>query len=264
MISNDDIAGKVVLDVGCNSGALTLRLASLHRPKWMLGIDLDGHLIRDAARHAQHEYSLVGGPDDEPGYFPDAMVAIHGSTPLPDGWRKDGYLVSSLSEVPNLVDRARKHVRWECDAVGAVLPGTLRFAAADVAKEDLSALEGKFDTILALSVTKWIHLHGRDNGIRDFFHTVYRLLVPGGTFIVEPQPFDSYLKSKLKKFNPPELQFRPDAFPAFLTSLGFDPLADTHPDPTTTARGFETRHVQRWRKRATRSPPPAPARQPRD
>ncbi|KAJ3372894.1 hypothetical protein GGF31_001431 [Allomyces arbusculus] len=198
MIPGDDISNKVVLDIGCNSGALTLRLASLHRPKWMLGIDLDGHLIRDAARHAHHQYSLAGGPDDEPGYFPDAMVAIHGITPLPDEWGKDGYLVSSLSEASDLVDRARKHVRWGEDAGGAVLPDTLRFATADVAKDDLSALSGQFDTILALSVTKWIHLHGRDNGIREFFRTVNRLLVPGGAFIVEPQPFDSYLKSKLK------------------------------------------------------------------
>ncbi|KAJ3366730.1 hypothetical protein GGF32_003374 [Allomyces javanicus] len=149
MIPSDEIAGKVVLDVGCNSGALTLRLASLHRPKWMLGIDLDGHLIRDAARHAHHEYSLAGGPDDEPNYYPDAMVAIYGPTLLPEGWRKDGYLVPSLSEVPDLVDRARKHVRWSNETSGAVLPDTLRFATVDVAKDDLSALAGKFDTILA-------------------------------------------------------------------------------------------------------------------
>lgn len=52
--------------------------------------------------------------------------------------------------------------------------------------------KGSFDCITAFSVTKWIHLHGGDAGIRHFFSKIRDLLAPGGRFIVEPQSWKSY------------------------------------------------------------------------
>jgi 7SK snRNA methylphosphate capping enzyme len=50
----------------------------------------------------------------------------------------------------------------------------------------------------SLSVTKWIHLHHGDDGIRSFFYKVYASLRAGGRFILEPQSWSSYArKSKL-------------------------------------------------------------------
>lgn len=54
----------------------------------------------------------------------------------------------------------------------------------------------EFDVILALSLTKWIHLNWGDDGIKRFFKKVYHHLQPGGKFILEPQPFTSYSKKK--------------------------------------------------------------------
>ena len=54
----------------------------------------------------------------------------------------------------------------------------------------------EYDVILALSLTKWIHLNWGDDGIKRFFRKVYLHLRPGGSFIVEPQPFSSYGKKK--------------------------------------------------------------------
>ena len=54
----------------------------------------------------------------------------------------------------------------------------------------------EYDVILALSLTKWIHLNWGDVGIKRFFQKVYRHLRPGGRFILEPQPFSSYSKRK--------------------------------------------------------------------
>ena len=50
--------------------------------------------------------------------------------------------------------------------------------------------------ILALSITKWIHLNWGDVGIKRFFQKVYHHLRPGGRFILESQPFSSYSKKK--------------------------------------------------------------------
>jgi 7SK snRNA methylphosphate capping enzyme len=39
-------------------------------------------------------------------------------------------------------------------------------------------------------------LNGGDAGLRRFFERVYEALVPGGTFVFEAQPRDSYVKAR--------------------------------------------------------------------
>lgn len=60
----------------------------------------------------------------------------------------------------------------------------------------IDAQAPEFDVILALSLSKWIHLNWGDTGIKRFFKKVYRHLRPGGKFILEPQPFSSYSRKK--------------------------------------------------------------------
>lgn len=62
---------------------------------------------------------------------------------------------------------------------------------------DKTALK-KCEVILCLSVTKWIHMNWGDSGVKDMFKKVNQLLLPGGVFVLEPQPWSSY-RRVLKK-----------------------------------------------------------------
>lgn len=50
--------------------------------------------------------------------------------------------------------------------------------------------------MIRLSITKWIHLNDGDEGIRAFFRRVYDCLRPGGAFVLEIQPWNSYGKAR--------------------------------------------------------------------
>lgn len=46
--------GKNVLDVGCNAGYLTISIAKELRPRRILGIDIDPHLVGAARKNIRH------------------------------------------------------------------------------------------------------------------------------------------------------------------------------------------------------------------
>lgn len=75
------------------------------------------------------------------------------------------------------------------------------------------------------SLSKWVHLNGGDAGIRRLFQRVYSVLKPGGTFVLESQPWDTYAKARrqhnLLWQTVKPLQLRPDDFPGMLQSIGF-------------------------------------------
>ena len=77
------------------------------------------------------------------------------------------------------------------------------------------------------SLTKWIHLHNGDEGLKMFFKKIYRSLNPGGIFLMEPQAYNTYKKrSKLTKTIEAHykvIKFMPDQFESYLLSseVGF-------------------------------------------
>ena len=65
--------------------------------------------------------------------------------------------------------------------------------------------------LIRFSVSKWIHLNSGDKGLKQFFHRVYSVLNSGGTFVLEPQPWDSYAQSR---------RIDPVRYPSFLDHVG--------------------------------------------
>lgn len=91
--------------------------------------------------------------------------------------------------------------------------------------EELENVKEEFDTIVAFSLTKWIHLNWGDAGLKRFFKRVYRQLRPGGRFILEPQSIRGY-KNRAKMLPEMETNYKsikllPENFPNFLLSIGF-------------------------------------------
>lgn len=111
--------------------------------------------------------------------------------------------------------------------------------------EMLDMVHPEFDVILALSITKWIHLNWGDDGMRRFLKRAYAQLqpgnvssfsslslfdnfhFPGGRLIIEPQSFETYRKrAKMNeelKANYSKIEFKPEDFEMWLIeTVGFE------------------------------------------
>jgi 7SK snRNA methylphosphate capping enzyme len=185
-----------VLDVGCNAGAVSLAIANRFQPASVLGIDADPELIKKAfsqcalinscrtpfcmpSSQTRHGPLLISLPNSTI-IFPISMPLLFGTVPL---------------NLPQTMKPANELYR------------TIDFSVADIIMdgEVLFADEiRRFDAILCLSVTKWIHLTHGDPGIIRLFQTLYRLLSVGGRLIIEPQSWTSYPPREQQ-----QLQLRP-------------------------------------------------------
>ncbi|XP_054721216.1 probable RNA methyltransferase Y17G7B.18 [Uloborus diversus] len=198
--SKDLFYRKDVLDIGCNTGILTLHIAKQWYPRKIIGIDIDKKLINIAQRKVR---SYSNRDLDKGINFPQSMAAMYGTL--------SKFNISNLdssSEFPNNV------TFFEANYV----PGC---------EEYLETQKPEFDTILCLRVTKWIHLNFGDEGLKMAFKRMFAQLRTGGHLILEPQPWFTYSASK--RITPSiyktycSLNMKPDAFCDFLLSkeVGF-------------------------------------------
>jgi 7SK snRNA methylphosphate capping enzyme len=59
LLPKEWIEGKKVLDVGCNSGMVTVEIAQRFQPWRVTGVDIDDELIRLAKRHGESRSCLL-------------------------------------------------------------------------------------------------------------------------------------------------------------------------------------------------------------
>ncbi|XP_054612052.1 7SK snRNA methylphosphate capping enzyme [Dunckerocampus dactyliophorus] len=280
--------GKHVLDLGCNSGHLTLYIAKMLRPARILGLDIDNGLVHAARKNIRHYLSEL-----------QTQEARRATQDKNDTKQEDGIPSESekkhterkengnaLKEGTNDscgTDQAKAHRRdgkaeemeqESCDKSGSCsFPLSLQISRGPIAAPPLtetsSAHPGEFpsnvsfikanyvlqndnllvtqrpeyDVILCLSVTKWVHLNWGDSGLKRLFKRVYRHLHPGGIFILEPQPWQSYVKRKKltdtisRNFH--SIRLKPDQFSSYLTNeVGFT-SCEFLGTPKSSTRGFQ-------------------------
>ncbi|KAF8981063.1 hypothetical protein BDQ17DRAFT_897106, partial [Cyathus striatus] len=66
-----------------------------------------------------------------------------------------------------------------------VFPHNIAFRTADWNLHDIPEDKDGYDVVLALSITKWIHLHTLDAGLLSFFRRIFSVLRQGGVLVLE-------------------------------------------------------------------------------
>ncbi|KAK2467616.1 hypothetical protein APHAL10511_000471 [Amanita phalloides] len=198
-------SGATVLDIGCNEGWVTCEIAQRLGARKVVGVDIDERLVNGAWRRRRAVWSLQGNGDDGDGdwdYFPASCEHEFGSLPVPP---------AAAAVLP-----AEKHG----------FPHNVAFRTVDWVEEEMVEDKEGYDVVMALSLTKWVHLNKGDEGLERLFRRVYRVLRSGGTFVLEPQPWETYAKAKRQQPRLREtghvLQLHPDEFPELLESIGFE------------------------------------------
>jgi len=186
----------------------------------VIGVDIDGSLITAAWKRRRVVWSAQGpdlsgahsskrkrptGPNPDsgsaptpiPDYFPESLASTFGHLPIPPSG-------------PETQDK---------------FPHNLTFRTADWPSQRIPEDDTGYDVVIAFSLSKWIHIHNGDEGLIKFFERVYTVLNPNGSFVLEPQSWESYAKAKrmdtVLKEKANNLKLRPEGFQTILEGIGF-------------------------------------------
>ncbi|KAG8864100.1 hypothetical protein FRB96_006974 [Tulasnella sp. 330] len=247
----DFFRDKTVLDVGCNEGWVSIEIAQRYGAGRVIGVDIDENLIRNAWKRRKIIWSLQ---NSEMIPNPDISTTIEDASHPPMKRRKLKQ-EKDRAAPPVVIHTAKPHMSLEQahyfpaslsfsfgtlplptfekeDATG--FPHNVTFRTADwVASSGIPEDDDGYDVILALSITKWIHLNDGDKGIQAFFRRAFETLRPGGKFVLEPQGWDGYAKAKRMDARLKEtamgIKLRPEDFGQLLQSIGFSTVENLGP-----------------------------------
>lgn len=184
----EKISRPHILDIGCNDGSLTIAIAKIG-PCQIVGIDIDAKLV-NRARNTVRDFVL-----------------------------------SSRRE-PSIAGMGCDTTKAQTDEDN-VFPYNATFRCEDVCDEGARTVaeKGKYDVVICLSVTKWIHITHGDEGIKRFFTTIRNCLNENGCMVLEPQLSKSYKKARKRGQAPKEMtldkiKLRPEKFKDYLLAEG--------------------------------------------
>lgn len=227
LLKADWFKDKLVLDIGCGAGHVALEIAKRFRPKHILGLDRDRHLVHAARQNIRHFLSH------------DLAVAERCAGRTERGGDGETVNVEKTDEQMEVKEPATpspaplsfplsfRVCRGPLAASAllcntAAFPGNITFIAGDyVSEQEVWPGRGQYDVIMCLGVTKWVQLQSGDAGVVRLFKRAYQSLLPGGIFILESQPWSSYSHSKRASEttyrNYRNLRLKPEKFTSHLT-----------------------------------------------
>lgn len=219
--------GKDCLDIGCNSGLVTIDIAAKFSCRSILGIDIDGARIEDAHWHLRNIMKIK-----------NRGMATKKQTPI------DPEKVGQVDEIRGEQTEIPKEPKDLFDVVS--------FEKGNIVQGWRPPVDKKYHVILCLSVTKWIHLNWGDDGVITLFSKVWNLLHPGGVFIVEPQPWLSYSKNRLVSetatLNYQNIKIGPEDFQdILLDKIGFRTVENIASRVSGSTAGFERPILALWK-----------------
>ncbi|KAK9071970.1 hypothetical protein SSX86_008401 [Deinandra increscens subsp. villosa] len=217
--------GKSCLDIGCNSGLITITIAKKFGCQKIVGLDIDSSRVEEAHWNLRRIVKMSESKKHQ---------TIDKSDITTDPADKTGRLeISEDCSASYLFDRVSF---WKENFIfGQSTPG-----------------DKAYDTILCLSVTKWIHLNWGDEGLITLFSKVWRLLKPGGVFILEPQPWKSYISnrqvSEVASTNYKNIKIFPQQFlEILLDKIGFRKLENLSSSLDGSKAGFNRPILALWK-----------------
>ena len=219
-LSKEWFEDKEIADVGCNDGTLTILLAINYNPLLIQGIEIDYKLINRAVESIVY----IEKCRDQLIQERERISILEELSTFPKSFQSYSNLSTELESLNDPISMKN------------LIPLTGRFPL-NISFLNENYIEKpsikKYDTILCLSTVKWIHLNWGDQAVKTLFKKIYKSLKNDGIFILEPQPWKSYKKSRtrteeiLKNYH--EINFKPQEFNDYLVSLGFELIKSIMP-----------------------------------
>ncbi|XP_029932214.1 7SK snRNA methylphosphate capping enzyme [Myripristis murdjan] len=256
LLKDDWFRHKKALDIGCGAGHVTLAIARRFGPAHILGVDRDERLVHAARQNVRHflSHDLVveerrgrGRGEEEGGAAEEREKA--GERKTEEEEVKEEEVMKKEEEVKEEEEAMEAAVQQVVSLLslplsfrvsrgplcapplllpaGSAFPNNITFIQGDyVSEREAWPGRGQYDVVMCLGVTKWVQLQSGDEGVARLFRRAYQSLSPGGLFLLEPQPWSSYSRSKRASEttyrNYRNLRLRPEKFTSYLTEkIGF-------------------------------------------
>ena len=243
---------KDVLDVGCHCGLIPLQLGKYFGVKSAKGIDLDFRLINAATENWTKE-ELREQKNGEPELDHQSESAGVSVNLESEGETEEASYPSEAINKTNIKLQLQNPTHLTIPSSGGdttKYPYNVSFQVCNILQLSLAEISTtsqindqkqgetpsqqkkpvlaaqRFDTVLLLSLTKWVHMNFGDDGIRTLFANAKTLLRVGGRLVLEAQKFKAYAKilpqsARFQKVYP-TIQLRPEMFEDYLIKqLGF-------------------------------------------